>query len=142
VNVPLIVAGSLALMGAVIHGAGGELLVVRRLSPAGLPSTQFGGPSMTKAMIRASWHLATIAFVTNGSALLLAGSVLAGDTARGVGVVAAAASTGFAALIVGLAAAQAPRALRSGVRHERRALVHPAPLLVTLVTVLAWIGVA
>jgi hypothetical protein len=37
VNVPLIVSGSLAILGAALHGAGGEILVVRQLSPGMLP---------------------------------------------------------------------------------------------------------
>src|SRR6266545_4861732 len=83
VNVPLIVAGSLAILGAAIHGVGGEVLVVRKLSPGMLPSSPFGGPRMTKSMIHVTWHMTTIAFLTVGSALLLSGSVLHGDTARG-----------------------------------------------------------
>jgi len=57
---------------------------------------------MTKAMIRAAWHMTTVAFLTVGSALVLSGSVLHGDTARGIGLVAAGESTGFAALAVGV----------------------------------------
>src|SRR6266540_205774 len=79
VNVPLIVAGSLAILGAAIHGVGGEVLVVRKLSPGMLPSSPFGGPRMTKSMIHVTWHMTTIAFLTVGSALLLSGSVLRGD---------------------------------------------------------------
>src|ERR687892_4503 len=105
VNVPLIVAGSLAILGAAIHGVGGEVLVVRKLSPGMLPSSRFGGPRMTKAMIHVTWHMATIAFLTVGSALLLAGSVLHGDAARGIGLVAAGASTGLAAVALGLGTA-------------------------------------
>jgi hypothetical protein len=132
VNVPLILAGSLAILGAAIHGVGGEVLVVRRLSPGTLPSTRFGGPKMTKAMIHVTWHMTTIAFVTVGSALLLSGSVLDGDTARGIGVVAAGAATGFAALALGLGGAtQSPRAM----------LRHPAPVVLTATAVLAWWGV-
>lgn len=131
-NVPLLVAGSLALLGAAVHGVGGEALVVRRLSPEVLPSSPFGGPVTTKAMIRATWHMTTIAFLTVGSALVLSGSVLEGDTARGIGAAAACASTGFAALAVGGALARAPRAL----------LRHPAPALLTAVAVLAWSGIA
>ena len=51
VNVPLIVAGSLAILGAAIHGVGGEVLVLRQLSPGMLPSSRFGGPRTTKLMI-------------------------------------------------------------------------------------------
>jgi hypothetical protein len=130
-NVPLIVAGSLAILGAAIHGVGGEVFVVRRLSPATLPSTRLGGPRMTKAMIHVTWHMTTIAFLTVGSALLLSGSVLHGDAARGIGLVAAGASTGFAALALGLGGAtQSPRSL----------LRHPAPVALTAIAALAWWG--
>lgn len=131
-NVALLVAGSLALLGAAVHGVAGEILVVRRLSPAMLPSTRFGGPGTTKAMIRASWHLTTIAFLTVGFALLLAGSLLEGDTSRGIALVAAWAASGFAALLVGGAFARAPRSL----------FRHPGPAVLTAVAVLAWWGVA
>jgi hypothetical protein len=132
VNVPLIVAGSLAIVGAAIHGAGGEVLVVRRLSPETLPSSPFGGPRTTKLMIHVTWHLTTIAFLTVGCALLLSGSVLDGDTARALGLVAAGASTGFAAVAVGLGAAytQSPRSL----------FRHPGPAVLAATAALAWWG--
>jgi hypothetical protein len=132
VNVPLIVAGSLAILGAAVHGVGGEILVVRRLSPAMLPSSRFGGPRATKTMIHVTWHITTIAFLSVGSALLLSGSVLHGDAARGIGLLAAGASTGFAAVTVGLGAAssQSPRSL----------LRHPAPSVLTATAALAWWG--
>ena len=94
-DVPLIAAGVLAIISAALHGVGGELLVVRKLSPAMLPPSAFGGPRMTKAMIQVTWHITTIAFLTVGCALLLSGLVLHGDTARGIGLVAAGAFTGF-----------------------------------------------
>jgi hypothetical protein len=102
VNVPLIVAGSLAILGAAVHGVGDEVLVVRKLSPGMLASSRFGGPRTTKTMIHVTWPHDDHAFLTVGSALLLSGSVLHGDTARGIGLVAAGASTGFAAVAVGL----------------------------------------
>lgn len=43
-NAPLLGAGALAVVGAGTHGVAGEILVVRRLSPAMLPSSPFGGP--------------------------------------------------------------------------------------------------
>jgi hypothetical protein len=132
VNVPLIVAGSLAVLGAAIHGVGGEVLVVRRLSPGVLPSSPFGGPRMTKSMIHVTWHMTSLAFLTVGSALLLSGSVVHGDTARGIGLVAAGASTGFAALALGLGVAytQSPRSL----------FRHPGPAVLTVTAALAWWG--
>jgi hypothetical protein len=128
VNVPLIVAGSLGIIGAAVHGVGGEVLVVRKLSPEMLPASRFGGPRATKAMIHATWHMTTIAFLTVGSALLLSGSVLHGDAARAIGLVAAAASTGFAAVAVGLGGS--PRSL----------LRHPGPPVLIATAALAWWG--
>jgi hypothetical protein len=132
VNVPLIIAGSLAILGAAIHGVGGDVLVVRKLSPGILPSTRFGGPKTTELMIHVTWHMTTIAFLTIGSALLLSGSVLNGDTARGFGLLAAAASTGFAALAVGMGAASA--------RSPRSLFRHPTPAVLTATAALAWWG--
>lgn len=131
-NTPLLVAGSVALIGAAVHAVGGEVLVVRRLSPEVLPSSRFGGPKTTKTMIRVSWHVATIAFLIVGAVLILAGSVLHGDTARTIGLVGASASTAFAALLVGTACAHGPRAL----------LRHPGPAVLTAVAALAWWGIA
>jgi hypothetical protein len=132
VNVPLTVAGCLAILGAAIHGVGGEVLVVRKLSTGTLPSSRFGGPAMTKAMIHVTWHMTTIAFLTVGVALLLSSSVLHGDTARGIALVAAGASTGFAALAVGLGAAY--------MRSPRSLFRHPGPIALTTTAVLAWWG--
>jgi len=131
-NVPLIVAGSLAILGAAIHGAGGEVLVVRRLSPGVLPPSPFGGPRTTKTMIHVTWHLTTIAFLTVGGALLLSGSVLHGDTARGISLLGAGASTGFAAVAVGLGAAytKSPQSL----------FRHPGTVALTATAALAWWG--
>jgi hypothetical protein len=132
VDVPLIVAGVLAVLGAAVHGVGGEMLVVRKLSPEALPASRFGGPRMTRTMIHASWHLTTLAFLTVGVGLLLAGSVLDGDAARAIALLAAAACTGFAALVVGMGAA-ASGSPRSLVRH-------PGPALLTATAALAWWG--
>jgi hypothetical protein len=127
-DVPLLVGGSLAILGAAIHGVGGEILMLRKLSPGMLPSTAFGGPRTTKTMIHVAWHMTTIALLTVGSALLLSGSVLHSDAAKGVGLLAAGASTGFAAIAVGLGAS--PRSL----------FRHPGPALLTAIAALAWWG--
>jgi hypothetical protein len=131
VNIPLILAGSLAILGAAVHGVGGEV-VVRKLSRASLPSTRFGGPRTTLTMIHVTWHMTTIAYLTVGSTLLLSGSILDGETARAIGLVAAGASTGFAALAVGLGAAYA--------RSPRALFRHPGPAVLTATAVLAWWG--
>jgi hypothetical protein len=131
-NVPLIIAGSLALLGAAVHGGAGEILVVRKLQPGSLPSTQFGSPRMTMAMLHASWHLTTIAFLTSGIALLLSGTVLDGDTARGIALVAAGACTGYAVVVVGLGTAN--------MRSPAMLFRHPGPPLLTATAALAWWG--
>ena len=56
---------------------------------------------MAKTLLHATWHMTTVAFLTVGTALPLARSVLPGEAARAVAVVAAAATTGFAATAVG-----------------------------------------
>jgi hypothetical protein len=131
-NLPLVVAGSLAVLGSAIHGAGGEMLVVRKLDPGTLPPSSFGGPRMTKAMIHVTWHITTIAFLTVGSALLVAGTVLEGDEAHAVALVGASAAAGFAGLVVGLGGAY--------MRSPRNLLRHPGPIVLTAVAVLAWWG--
>jgi hypothetical protein len=131
VELPLIAAGSLALLGAAVHGVAGEIDVVRKLSPGTLPSSSSGSPLVTKMEIHVTWHLATIAFLTVGSALVLSGSVLDGDTAQALALAAAAVLTGFAALAVGLGASYF--SLRSLTRH-------PAPALLTTTAALAWWG--
>ena len=131
-NAPLIVAGSIAILGAGIHGGAGEALVVRKLSPDLLPASSFGGPRTTMAMIHVTWHLTTIAFLGVGVALLLSGSVLGSEAARAVALVAAAMSTGFAAVVVGLGVA--------GTGSARSLLRHPAPALLTAAAALAWWG--
>ena len=111
---------------------GGEILVVRKLSPGMLPSSRFAGPKATLTMIHVTWHMTTIALLSFGSALILSGSVLRGDTARGIGLVAAAAFTGFAALAVGMGGSYR--------RFPRSLFRHPGPLLLTAIAALAWWG--
>jgi hypothetical protein len=130
VNVPLLAAGCLAVLAAAVHGLGGEVLVVRKLSPRVLPPSRFGGPRMTKAMIHVTWHVATLAFLTLGCALLASASVVRGDAEDAIGVVAAAAFTGFAVLGIGLGAAYSPRSL----------LTHPGPAVFAATAALAWWG--
>jgi hypothetical protein len=132
-NVPLVASGCLSLLAAAVHGVGGEVLVVRKLSPAALPASRFGGPRMTMAMLHASWHLATVGFLAVGCALVLSGWVLDGASARALARVAAAASTGFAAVVLGIGWANtSPRAF----------FEHPGPAVLTVTAALAWWGAA
>jgi hypothetical protein len=104
---------------------------VRKLSPAALAPSRFGGPRMTMAMIHVTWHIATAAFLSVGVALLVAGVALDGDAARAVGLVGAGAFTGFAAVALAIGGAgQSPRAL----------LRHPGPAGFVATAALAWWG--
>jgi hypothetical protein len=84
-------------------------------------------------MIHVTWHVTTIAFLAVGIALLLSGSVLEDGAARGVGLVAAGMSTGFAAVALGLGAA--------GTKTPRSLVRHPGPVALAVVAGLAWWGV-
>ena len=82
-------------------------------------------------MVQVTWHLVTVAFLAVGAALLLAGTALDGDAAEALALFGAAATTGFALVVLALGGATpAPRAL---VRH-------PAPGLLTTAAALAWWG--
>jgi hypothetical protein len=163
VNAPLIAAGCLATLGAAVHGVAGEVLVVRKLSPSMLPSSRFGGPRATMAMIHASWHLTTVAFLTVGAALLLSGSVLHGDTARAMALLlttVAFLTVGAALLLSGSVlhgdTARAMALLAAGAATGFAAVVlvlgaasgepprllfrHPGPPLLTATAALAWWG--
>jgi hypothetical protein len=130
-NVPLIIAGSLAVASAAIHGVRGEALL-RRVSPEMLPPEGPGGRRQTKMEIHINWLLVTTTFLVVGEGLLPSGSVLDGDSARALGLFAAGTLTGFAVGAVGLVAAY--------MRSPRSVLLHGAPAVLTAVAALAWWG--
>ena len=131
-NAPLIAAGSLAVIGAAIHGAGGELLVVRKLSREILPSTRFGGRGMTLAMIHVTWHVTTLAFLSVAVGLLLAGTVVNDVAAEAIALLCAGAFTGFALVALALGSIYN--------RSARSFLHHPGPIVMGLTAALAWWG--
>jgi hypothetical protein len=135
-NLPFAIGGALALVGALIHGIAGEAVVVTKLRTETLSPSPFGGPMMTKLMIRATWHITTIAFVVIGSAMAACAQAGSSRACEGVGRMAAVSYASFAALTLGLAVTQGPRGLLRTVRR------HPAPLVFVSVAVLAWWGAA
>jgi hypothetical protein len=132
VTAQLVIAGALVLLGAGVHGIAGEVLVLRNLSDDRLAGSRFGGPRMTRAMIHVTWHLTTAAFLSVGLTLILCGTVLHGDAAQAAGLTAAATSSAFAVVMVGVGLADTGT-LRSMVNH-------PAPLAFTVAAGLAWWG--
>jgi hypothetical protein len=124
-----LVAGALALVGAAVHGGGGEALVLRKLFAGELPSSRFGGPAATRAIIRVTWHIVTITFAALGSALATCGVLGPGDGCRGIGLIAASSFTGFLAVAVVVV-----------LLPPRRIPRHAGPLMFLAVAVLAWWG--
>jgi hypothetical protein len=131
-NVALFIAGCLGVLAAAVHGVGGEILVVRKLALHRLPSSRFGGPRMTKAMIHVTWHVTTFAFLVCGVGMLTAGTALDGEARQAVGVLGAVAFTGFGILAMGIGAAH--------MRSPRGLLTHPGPLVLSTTAALAWVG--
>ena len=129
-NVPLFIAGLLALVGAAAHGLGGELWVLRRLWQEPLPPTRLGGPRLTRSMIHVTWHITTFAFLAAAVGMLLSATTLDGDAADAVAISSAVAFTGFAAVAVGLGVARNPRAV----------FQHQGPLILSATAALAWWG--
>ena len=131
-NTALFIAGCLGILAAAVHGGAGEVLVVRNLGLDVLPSSRFGGPRMTKAMIHVTWHVATFAFLACGVGMLVAAASLDGDAQRAVGILGAVSFTGFGLLAAGIGGAYtgSPRGL----------LTHPGPLVLSATAALAWIG--
>jgi hypothetical protein len=131
VNIPLLIAGVLSFVGAAIHGIVGDVLLVRRIDPGGLPSTRFGGPAASKFLIRVSWHLLTATFVVLGAAMVVCGFDDSHDACRRTGILAGSAFSAFAAITI-----------VSGVRAigPRGLFRHPAPAAFTVIAVLAWWG--
>ena len=128
----LIAAGALALLGAAVHGGAGEVLVVRKLSPATLAGSRFGGPRMTMAMIHVTWHITTAAFLAVGIALIVAGTALEGDARQALGAACAAAATAFALVMLTIGVAY--------MRTPRKLLSHPGPFVFGVAAALAWWG--
>jgi len=128
-NIPLALAGVLALAGAAVHGiVGGRL--VRRIDPKLLPPSPIGGPGSTFTLIEVSWHLVTLTFLLSGVALLWIGAMKDPQIVRGVGAFLLALYSAFAMLAVGAALA----------RRASGLLRHPAPIGFCVAAALIWWG--
>lgn len=130
-NAPYAAAAILAILGAAIHGTGGELWVLRRLRVDTLAPTPFGGPEITLLFIRASWHLLTAAFLTMGAGLGICAGLEPGGACRGVGLLT---SGVFGAFFVGAVAGVVAR------RRPSMFVRHPGPAVFALVAALSWWG--
>ena len=131
-NLTLFIAGCLGVLAAAVHGAGGEILVVRKLSLDRLGASPFGGPRMTKAMIHVTWHVTTFAFLVCGAGMVVASTALDGGAQEAIGVLGAVAFSGFGLLALGIGAAY--------MRSPRGLFTHPGPLVLSATAALAWVG--
>ncbi|MFN2593655.1 MAG: hypothetical protein ABR579_02055 [Actinomycetota bacterium] len=129
-NWPLITAGSLAIIGTLIHGIIGDR-IVRRLEPEALQGNPFGSGRNTKFLIRVTWHFTTIAFATLGIALVVAGVSPRSAAALGIAYGAGALFTCWASLVL------VAGFVRGG---PRQLFAHPAPLMLSVTAVLVWLG--
>ena len=129
-NIAFVVAGILALTAAAIHGGLGEKIVVTKLRRETLPTSKFGGSSMTLLMIRVTWHITTLAFFVLGSALVVCSPGDPSAACQGIGRLS---SIAFASFFL-LAGAIAFPNIRRTVRR------HPAPIVFLAVAVLSWVG--
>lgn len=130
-NIPLVIAGGMALVTASIHGIVGDAVLVRKIKIEALPTTPFGGPAQSKALIRVSWHLLTLTFVILAVALFVSGIWDTSDFAPGVAYLAGAMYTGFAVTTVGVTL------VRSGARGL---VAHPAQFVFVTVCAMIWWG--
>ena len=124
----LVLAGTLALFGAAVHGVLGDR-IVRRIADDALPRNRFRGIS-TKFLIRVTWHITTIAFFVPGIGLLWVGVQPEAAAATGVAYVAAAAFLSWSVL-----------AFVAGFKHGGLQVFrsHPAPAIFLLTAGLsAW----
>lgn len=129
-NLAYLAAGALALLGAAIHGGVGQALIVSKLDAGTLPYTRFGSGRATRDMIRGGWHMLTLTFAGLGIALASCGA-RESSSCEGIGTLAAAMFTGFAVIAV------AGPVLRGSPRLLIR---HPAPMLLSAMAALTWLG--
>ena len=131
-NVGLVIAGVICVALAVGHATLGLVWVLPGLTKERLPRTPFGPPSMTVAMVRATWHIVTVFALTVGGLLMTLAWDETGDpktvTLRWL-----------AAMWMGVAAT----AVFAGARrvHNLRDLLRlPVPVFFVIVAVLCWLA--
>jgi hypothetical protein len=71
-NWTLVTAGTLMLLGAILHGIVGDQ-ALRKIGRLELPPNPFGSPADTRVGLRLTWHFGTIAFALVGMWLVAAG---------------------------------------------------------------------
>ena len=131
-DVELGIAGVICVGLGLGHMTIGVVWALPRLKETRLPSTPFGAPSMTLAMVRVTWHIVTIFVLTVAGILLTLAWTAAPDPKELILRSFAAmwfAATAMAVWVAGLT-----------VRKLRNLLRLPVPLLFAVVAVLCWMA--
>lgn len=127
-NVAFAVAGLFALAATAGHSILGERWILSKLEPANLPDLRFLGRGSGLTVIRATWHLLSVAFASAAVVLLWLAFAPADEAARAAGRAVAVPFFGFVLLIFATAIRK-PKALR-----------HRAWVLFLGTAILAWWG--
>jgi hypothetical protein len=126
-RVELAVAGLGWFVLAFGHTAIGLRWVLPSLTDARLPSTPFGPPSMTRSMLRFTWHMVSLLLVASG--ILFTTLALAPDADPKTLLL-----RWFAALLVAATAV----ACWPARRRPRSLLRLPVPLVFVVIAVMCW----
>jgi hypothetical protein len=131
-NVGLGIAGLICVVMAFGHNTIGLVWVLPSLTEERVPSTPFGPPSMTVAMLRVTWYIVTVFLLALGGLLLML--AWGADVDPKMLLLRWFAAMWFAATIMfGWVA-------RRGLRNPRQLLRLPVPLLWVVVAVLCWLA--
>ena len=127
-NVAFAIAALLAVLATFGHSYFGERWLLQRMEPANVPDLRDLGRGSGFRIVRGTWHLLSIAFLSGAAVLAWYAFAPAGEASRAVGRAVAVPFFGFTLLIF-LVAIRRPRTLR-----------HPAWALFLGTAALAWWG--
>lgn len=126
----LVAAGSMMLVGAVVHGVVGDE-ALRKIGREQLPSNRFGGPGNTRVVLRISWHFVTIAFALLGGWLIATGIQPEATFAAGITYLSGTLLSCYALLgLVTTVYRRGPVGI----------FKHPGPLILSAAALLVWLG--
>jgi len=73
VNVPLLIAAAIAIIGVSLHSYTFEVWIWPKLKDECFPSFPFGGPAVVKGFYRTVWHFFTVNFLVTIAVLIAVG---------------------------------------------------------------------
>lgn len=124
----LIIAGMACLVLAAGHAVIGWRWVLPKLGDAQLPATPFGPASLTRGMVRFTWHAVTLVLLAFAAIFVL----LAGDTAD--------VETTLLRWLALFWVAATATAAWDGRRRPSSLVLFPVPLLFAAIAALSWVS--